>query len=256
MPDPIIPIEALEGLMRKAFLDNAVAPGLFWDALLKCNLYVPLSKKVNKEELEGGSKTQMDEIPLLLGVDSQGKHVLWLFTSPHVMVEYIEQDLPYLGMLTPNLLSNLKDSEHELVLIGPDGLTLGLNKGLVASLAEGKVPDPPKEEVRHIAKDTEVYVGKPPEKPVALEERLTLLFKDLTEVTEACFIQIADDTGSRLLLGVKLTEESRQSLQKVAEAVAAAAQGILEKGKTMDITLMNGSLKAAFAKWGTSFFTR
>jgi hypothetical protein len=42
----------------------------------------------------------------------------------------------------------------------------------------------------------------------------------------------------------------------VAEVVAKAAEGILDKGSTMDITLMNGSLKDAFAKWGKPFFKR
>ncbi len=247
MKDPLIPSAALEGLMKKAFQEQAVSPGLFWDALLNSNLVAPLSPSTEDRE---------NQVPILLGVDSQGKHVIWLFTSPQAMVEYVEQDLKFLTMASRDLFKKLAGSTHEIVLIGPEGITLNLHPEFVASLAEGRVPEIPTEEIRHIPKDTAVQVGKPTDDPSKLESRFKELFTKLPEVLEATFIQIADDSGSRLLLGVRLQDESRERFKHIAGLVAHAAEGVLEKGKTMDITLLDRSMKGAFEKFGVAFFKR
>jgi len=39
-----IPPEALEGLMKKAFMDESLSPEHFWDALLNAHIYIPLAK--------------------------------------------------------------------------------------------------------------------------------------------------------------------------------------------------------------------
>lgn len=247
MKDPLIPAAALEGLMKKAFQEQAVNPGLFWDALLNAHLVVPLAAE--REEKEG-------QIPILLGVDSEGNHVVWLFTSSQAMVEYIERDQRFLVMPSRDLFNQLQNNEHEIVLIGPDGLTLNMHPDLIASLAEGRVPEQPQEEIRNIPKDTSVMVGSPSEDTSALESKFKELFANVPDVLEACFIQIADDSGSRLLLGVRLTDESKDRFKQVAGLVAKAAEGVLEPGKTMDITLLDRSMKGAFEKWGKSFFKR
>jgi hypothetical protein len=123
-----IPFEALEGLMRKAFIEGEAEPGLFWDAFLKANLYVPVSTGGETGYKPGPQKAEgLEEFPVLLGVDSSGNHVLWLFTSPHVMSDYTERDLAYLELPAPTILSNLIDSDYEVVLIGPERLTLSLH---------------------------------------------------------------------------------------------------------------------------------
>jgi hypothetical protein len=38
--------------------------------------------------------------------------------------------------------------------------------------------------------------------------------------------------------------------------IARASEGVLDKGKTLDITLISGSLKDAFEKFGKPFFKR
>jgi len=251
MKDPLIPAEALEGLMKKAFQEQSVNPGLFWDAFVNAHLVVPLAGP--KVEVESEDDRQ---IPLLLGMDSEGKYVVWIFTSPQAMVDYVEKDLRYLTMSSRDLLKQLVGNSHEIVLIGPDGITLNLHPDLVSSLAEGRVPEQPAEEIRHIPKDTVVSVGKPVDDPTALESKFKELFLTLPEVLEGCFIQIADDAGSRLLLGVRLQDESREAFKRIASLVANAAEGVLEKGKTMDITLLDRSMKAAFEKWGTPFYKK
>lgn len=247
MKNPLIPSQALEGLMKKVFQEQEMNPGLFWDGLLNANLIVPLAKDAEDTE---------KQIPILLGVDAEGKHVVWLFTSADAMVEYIEQDLRYITMPSRDLFERLRDNKHDIVLIGPDGITLNLHPDLVASLAEGKVPEQPAQEVRNIPKDTQVSVGAPVDDTSALEERFKKLFKGVPTVQEACFIQVADDSGSRLLLGLLLSDQSRENFKFVAGLVAEAAEGILENGKTMDITLMDRSLKGAFDKYGKPFFKR
>lgn len=248
MKDPLIPFEALEGLMRKAFQEQTVNPGLFWDAFLNSHLVVPLSGKAPVED-DG-------KIPMLLGQDSEGKNVVWVFTSSHAMVEYIERDLRYLTMPAKELMKRLEGNAHDVVLIGPDGITLNLHPDLIASLAEGKVPEQPAEEVRNIPKNTTVSVGEAGEDAHPLETRFRALFLRHPEVLEATFIQIADDSGARLLLGLRLENESREELKRIAGLVAQAAEGILEKGKTMDITLLDRSMKDAFEKWGTPFYRK
>src|SRR4029077_18253660 len=96
MSKPLIPTEALEGLMKKSFVDHEVPTGLFWDALLKANLYAPLVK--GTESRVAAEDDETEEYPLLLGVDAEGKNIIWLFTSPAVMVAYIEQELPFLEL--------------------------------------------------------------------------------------------------------------------------------------------------------------
>lgn len=245
MKDPLIPTEALEGLMQKVFGEQAVSPGLFWDALLNAHLVVPMAKTETVEE---------DQLPLLLGVDSEGRHIIWIFTSVPTMLAYVEMDVRYLIMPARELFSKLRGNSHEIFLIGPEGVTLELHPEFVVSLSEGRVPEPPSEEIRHIPKDTTVKVGKATDDASKLETHFRKLFLDLPEVLEACFIQIADDAGSRLLLGLRLTDESPEAFKIIASLVAKASEGILEKGKTMDITLINRSLKAAFEKYGESFF--
>ena len=248
MKGPLIPPEALEGLMLKAFQEEAVNPGLFWDAFLNAHLVVPLA----------GVKPPEDDsqIPLLLGVDPEGKSVVWIFTSSQAMVEYIEKDLRFLTMPSKDLLKRLEGNKHDIVLIGPDGLTLHLHPELVTSLAEGRVPEQPAEEIRHIPKDTQVAVGKPVDDPSKLESRFRELFLSHPEVLEGCFIQISDDNGSRLLLGIRLADESNEEFKRIAGLIAKAAEGTLEKGKTMDITLIGRSMKGAFEKWGTPFYKK
>lgn len=253
MSDQIIPPEALEGLMKKAFTEGAFSPGLFWDALLNSNLYVPVTDVI-EEETDDSSKTE--DIPILLGVDADGRQVIWLFTSPKAMFEYTEQELTFRMVLAPRIFGSLTESKHQIVLIGPEGLTLSLHPELVRSLAERKVPEVTDESVRHIPKDAEVLVGKPSEDVSALEKRLAELFALMDNVLEGCFIQISYDGAPRLLLGLKLAQESKDNLRIVAEAVAKAAEGILDRGKEMDITFINLSLKNAFAKWGVSFYKR
>jgi SseB protein C-terminal domain/SseB protein N-terminal domain len=244
---PIIPVEALEGVMTKAFVDKSVAPGLFWDALLKANLYTPISE-------DAGEIDESREFPMLLGVDDHGKNVVWFFTSPAAMVDYTGQTLRYVELPSSSMMANVRESEHEVFLIGPGALTLGLHPDLIDSLAEGKVPDLNQEDIRHIPKDAQVYVGAPTDNTTDLIKCFTTLFESTPNVTEAAFMQVADDSGSRLLLGISLKSETRDELKLIAQQVAEAAQGVLEKGKTMDITLINGSLKDAFDKWGVFFY--
>lgn len=251
-----IPHDALEGLMRKAFLEGVVEPGLFWDAFLKASLFVPISTgeggyKPGPQKAEG-----LEEFPVLLGVDSSGTHVLWLFTSPGVMTDYTERDLAYLELPSATILSNLRDTEYEVVLIGPERLTLSLHPELIESLADGKVPEPAEQEMKLVSKKSQVQVGPVDDDTGPLEERFTHLFQDEETVLEATFIKISDDSGPRLLLGLKLADESKQNFRKVAGLIAKASEGVLEKGKTMDITLIGGSLKDAFSKFGKPFYTR
>lgn len=254
MSDQIIPPEALEGLMKKAFTEGAFSPGLFWDALLNSNLYVPVTEEIEEETEDGSSKTE--DIPILLGVDADGRQVIWLFTSPKAMFEYTEQELTFRSVLSPRIFGSLTESKYQIVLIGPEGLTLSLHPELVRSLAERKVPDVTDESIRHIPKDAQVFVGKPSEDVSILEKKLAELFASMDNVLEGCFIQISYDGAPRLLLGLRLGKESKDNLRVVAEAVAKASEGVLDRGKEMDITFMNLSLKNAFAKWGVPFYKR
>lgn len=254
MSDQIIPPEALEGLMKKAFNEGAFAPGLFWDALLNSHLYIPITDEEDGES--GEASERAEEIPLLLGVDADGRQVIWLFTSPKSMFEYTEQDLKFRSILAPRLFGSLLETKYQIVLIGPEALTLSLHPDLVRSLSERKVPEVSEGDIRHMPKDAQVFVGKPSEDITNLEKKLTELFAGMPNVMEACFIQISYDGAPRLLLGLKLIEESKENLRRVAEAVAKASEGVLERGKEMDITLMNLSLKNAFAKWGVSFYKK
>jgi hypothetical protein len=249
MTDPVIPIKAVEGLMTKAFIEQSVASGLFWDALLKCHLYVPVSEK---PEQPAGD----DEIPVLLGVGSTGELVIWLFTSPEAMNSYTERKLTYRELPARTLLASVSDSDHDVVLIGPDGLTLSLHPDLIATLADGKVPEPAEEPVKTLGKQAQIYVGPPSMETKPLEQRFVSLFEKMPQVQEATFLQVSDDAGPRLLLGLRLNEGTEDALREVAGHVARAAEGILEKGQTMDITLIDRSLKAAFEKWGKPFFKR
>jgi len=257
MSQPLIPISAVEGLMKKAFLEKAVAPGLFWDALLKANLYVPLSKEIEQGQVEELKEApEGEELPMVLGLDADNKNVVWLFTSPAVLNDYIEQKLPTLELPATKVFSRMQTITYEVVLIGPDGLTLSLHPELIKTLAEGKSPDSGDQAVRYVPKEAQVYVGAPKEMTGALETKFSALFKTLPNVLEASFIQIADEAGSRLLLGLRLQDESRENLKHVTELVAKAAEGSLEKGKSMDITFIGGSLKEAFKKWGKSFYLK
>ena len=238
--------------MKKSFVDQEVPTGLFWDALLKANLYAPLVKGTPSRT--AAEDEEMDEYPLLLGVDSAGANVIWLFTSPDVMVAYIEQDLPFLELASQNMFSKLLESEYDVVLIGHEGLTLGLHPELIKTLSEGKVPETGDQKVKFVPKDAEVFIGAPKDETAVLEEKFVELFKNLPQVMEAGFVQIADDAGSRLLLGLKLENESREVLKGIAQKLATCAEGVLEKGNTMDITLMSGSLNEGFKKWGKVFY--
>jgi len=249
MTDPVIPAKAVEGLMLKAFIEQTVASGLFWDALLKCHLFVPISDRPSESESD-------EEIPVLLGVGSGGELVVWLFTSPEVMEAYTERKLAYREVPAQSLLASVSDSEHDVVLIGPDGLTLSLHPDLIATLAEGKVPEPTDEQIKTIPKQAQIHVGPPSVETKPLEERFKTIFEGMPQVLEATFLQVADDAGPRLLLGLRLKNGDEDGLREVASVVARAAEGILEKGKTMDITLIDRSLKAAFEKWGKPFYKR
>jgi hypothetical protein len=252
-----IPFEALEGLMRKAFIEGEAEPGLFWDAFLKANLYVPVSTGGETGYKPGPQKAEgLEEFPVLLGVDSSGNHVLWLFTSPHVMSDYTERDLAYLELPAPTILSNLIDSDYEVVLIGPERLTLSLHPDLISSLADGKVPEPMDQEMKLVSKSAKVEVSEIKEGVDKLAARFSGLFQTEPTVLEATFIQISDDSGPRILLGLKLSDESKPNFRRVAALIAKASEGVLEKGKTMDITLIGGSLKDAFEKFGKPFFKR
>ena len=121
-----------------------------------------------------------------------------------------------------------------------------------------------------VPKEAQLFVGPPTEECIPFETRFTDLFVTIPEVLEASFIQIADDSrmsdsdvstddplsNSRFLLGLRLEPETRDVFQRVAQQVARSAEGILTKGKSMDITLMNGSLKEAFEKYGKKFYVK
>src|SRR5690242_10359769 len=93
LTNPLIPSEAVEGLMRKAFLDRTMAPGLFWDALLKADLVIPTSDDQEQAPVDV-PKDELDEVPMRLGVDSQGRYVVWLFTSLAALTDYTDRELP------------------------------------------------------------------------------------------------------------------------------------------------------------------
>ncbi len=245
-----IPAVALEGLMRKAFREQAVSPGLFWDALLNASLVAPLAP-AKKGEVETPDPASL---PLLLGEGESGERVVWLFTSSEALVEYTEQSLRTISMASRDLLKLVLQSKHNIVLIGPDGLTLKLDRALVSSLSEGRVPAEPAEEVRAVPKESMIYVGPRSDDASVLEARFRNLFATHPEVLEADFVQIRDDAGSRLLLGLKLEDESRAAFQAIAALVAKAAEGALPPNQTMDITLTSGSLKDAFKKFGHPFY--
>jgi len=192
MSDANIPIKALEGLMKKVFVDMSLQPGLFWDAALKSNLYLPLARPI-KEADEGG------DLPIQLGLDNQGKSVLWIFTSPQAMTDYTEKDFSYFKLPGKKMFERIKKTKHEIILIGPEGITLNLDSGLVTSLAEGKVPQPPEENVRNIPKDTKVKVGRAIDNTEELEDKFSVLFDEMEEVEEASFIQVEDDRGNEIL---------------------------------------------------------
>lgn len=242
--------------MKKVFVDMAVDPGLFWDAILRAHLFVPVSKAAGPEAESGVDSEAEGEIPVVLGRDAKGNDVLWLFTSPKVIEEYTEQKLPYLELPSPKIFSTVKHLKYPIVLIGPGQVTLEMDSALVGTLSEGRVPEKTEENIRYIAKETQVMVGAPMEDRAPLENKFRELFGAQEVVLEASFIQVSDDTGTRLLLGLKLKDESKDEFRRVAHIVANAAEGVLDKGKTMDITLMSGSLKEAFEKYGIVFFKR
>ncbi|MFN0117016.1 MAG: SseB family protein [Elusimicrobiota bacterium] len=250
--ESLIPSEALEGLMKKAFIENAAPPGLFWDALIKAKLFVPID---SKEKIQHNDDLP-DRLPMRLGLDSKGQYIAWAFTSPQAMVSYTESDMTFLGMPAQLLLKRLQFLEFDMVLIGPEGLTLGLDSKLVDNLIKGEVPEAPISEIRNIPQDAQMLVGAPTISTEMLEKKLLTLFLELKEVVAASFLQIQDDKGDRLLLGLTLSDESKDDLRRVASYVAGAAEGVLEKGNSIDITLINGSLKAAFEKYGKNFFKR
>lgn len=242
--------------MKKVFLESSLDPGLFWDGLLNAHLYVPLAdhargfKKTHKE-IES-----FDSVPVLLGVDSKGENILWIFTSPEVMVDYTEKNLTYIEVPAQKMMSLVKDASHEVILIGPERITLNLDPRLMNSLSLGKVPEPPKEEIKYIPKESGLQVRSPIIETGPLEEKFKILFENVPEVLEATFVQIADASGERLLLGIKLENESKESFRLVAQLIARAAEGVLEKGKTIDITLIRGSLEKAFEKYGEAFYEK
>jgi hypothetical protein len=247
---PKIPSNAIEGLMQKAFREQTVSPGLFWDALLNANLAAPLAAR-QENEPETPDPTRL---PLLLGEGEAGERVVWLFTSPEAMIEYTEQQLRYVSMASRDLLKIVLQSKNNIVLIGPDGITLKLHRDLVAALADGRVPTEPVEEIRTVPKESTIYVGPRSDDASVLEARFRNLFAAHPEVLEAAFVQIRDDAGSRLLLGLKLEDESRAAFQSIAALVAKSAEGALPPSKTMDITLSSGSLQDAFKKFGHPFY--
>ena len=253
--DPKIPTEALEGLMKKVFIDQAVEPGLFWDAAIKAHLIMPLAKTLEKAP-ELASDEDVQSIPVQLGVDSKGRSIVWVFTSPQVMTDYTDDHFTYVKLEGQQMFQKVLETKFEVVLIGPENLTLSLDRNLVESLANGEVPKAPEEKIRKIAKNTEVKVGEPAEDTSGLEERFIKLFEDNDNILEAAFMQVADDSGSRLILGLIMEKESRDILKNMAALIAKAAEGVLEPGKTMDITLINGSLKAAFEKYGKTFYKK
>jgi hypothetical protein len=248
---PRIPANALEGLMKKAFREQTVNPGLFWDALLNANLISPLAGGPAGEAESPDPKS----LPLLLGEGEDGERVVWLFTSPEAMFDYTERELRYVTMASRDLLKVVLQSKNNIVLIGPDGMTLNLHRTLVTSLSEGKVPTEPAEEIRTVPKEATIYVGPRADDASVLEARFRNLFANHPEVLVADFVQIRDDAGSRLLLGLKLEDESRAAFQAIAALIAKAAEGALPPSKTIDITLISGSLKGAFEKFGHPFYT-
>ncbi len=256
MQPALIPSDALEGLMKKVFIEMAVDPGLFWDAILRAHLYIPISASKEQMKEPGFDPEQLAEIPVVLGRDAKGMDVLWLFTSPRIIQEYTEPDLPFLEFPAVKLFGSVKNLKYAVVLIGPDQITLELDPALVRTLSDGRAPEPGEENIRYIPKDTSVTVSSPPEDRVPLEKKFTEVFGDHPEVLEASFVQVSDDTGSRLLLGLKLVDESKEEFRRVAHLIAKAAEGTLDKGKTMDITLINGTLKDAFEKFGVSFYKK
>lgn len=246
-----IPSDAIEGLMKKAFIDEQIGPELFWDALLNAELTVPVA-----EDVESSNPGQF---PMLLGQDADGEDVIWLFTSPATMKAYTEQDLKFIELAATTVFSKIRSLEHEVLLIGPQSLTLSMHPDLIDSLAEGKVPDfqlNTGEIVEGPETKNVLQVSSPLDETDELEESFIKVFEELPQVLEAAFVQVVDRIGSRLLLGLKMETESRDALRNVAEHVAKAAEGVLKKGKSMDITLMNGSLKEAFEKWGKVFYLK
>jgi hypothetical protein len=174
-----IPHEALEGLMRKAFIEGEAEPGLFWDAFLKANLCVPISTGGESGFKPGPQKAEgLEEFPVLLGVDSSGNHVLWLFTSPHVMADYTERDLAYLELPAATVMANVRDSDYEIVLIGPARLTLSLHPDLVNSLADGKVPEPAEQDMKLVSKSAKVEVSELKEGGDKLAARFSDVFEN------------------------------------------------------------------------------
>ncbi|MCB4756799.1 MAG: SseB family protein [Elusimicrobia bacterium] len=269
MSKAIIPPDALEALMRKVFLEKAMSPGLFWDALLKANLFVPTAKSGETLVTKTETPAPGEEFPMVLGVDSEGRHIAWLFTSPQVLKDYTEQDLPYVEIAAGQIFERFKETAYDVVLIGPEQLTLKLHPKLVSSLAEGKVPE--EGDIPNMAREARVFAGPAVPAAEALEKRFSDLFQTLPEVQEAVFIQVADESflppegasgadfrpaGCRLLLGLRLKLESKEEFQRVAHLIAQATEGVLGRGETMDITLINGSLKTAFEKFGKPFFKR
>lgn len=257
MTESAIPSQALEGLMKKVFVEGGVAPGLFWDAALKAILSVPLADR--KEGDEGGQAAEggdLADMPIQLGQDAKGRNVLWIFTSKDTMKSYTGRTFESIDLPGQELFDRIQDTQFEVVLIGPGNLTLNLDMRLVQSLAKGVVPQAPEEDVRKVPRDAKVKVGRVNEDTTALEERFVSIFEDLPEVEEASFMQIEDDTGPRMLLGLKLEEESRAHLQRIAGHIAKAAEGVLAPGKTMDVTLISGSLREAFQKYGNTFYKK
>lgn len=252
MTKPLIPPEALEGLFRKAFLDRTLQPGLFWEGLIKSDLFVPVAQGAEVPDPD----TDGAEIPIVLGQDETGKRVAWVFTSPGAMVEYMEKEFPVMAMAAPRLLKRVLEFEVDIVLIGPDGVVLRLHPELVRGLSEGKAPETLEEEERTVPKEAQVYVGRPSEDTTALEARFKELFETVPEVKEAQLLQMSDDAGPRLVMGLRLNDDSKDALRRVGELIAKAAQGVLDKGKSMEVTLINRSLKGAFEKWGKTFFRR
>jgi len=248
MSDSKIPIEALEGLMRKVFVERSIPPDLFWDAALKADLYVPLSQRSEQEE----------DKSIQLGVDSKGQNILWVFTSPNVLHEYTERYFTCYGLVGQEMFKKIKDIPHPVILIGPEGITLSLDAKLIQSLADGKVPVLKEKDAEPLTQTLRLKVTRAAEEELKpLEDRFVPLFQALTEVLAASFIKVEDEnSGARLLLGLRLETNNRDSLKRIATEVAKAAEGVLDQGKTMDITLIDGSLKDAFEKWGKTFYKK
>lgn len=257
-----LPLEAgnpalLQAMHNVALQDNTDTRKQLYSALLEATLIIPIPEV--PAGLKPGANISDDKVQLQMAVlqDKGHRKVTPVFTDVEALRTW-DPNTPYAGFKAQEFFKIVVGTDVQDIIVNPfDPIRKMVRPGGRITRAEfdvlatGVMPSAfTKSGVEYkIGGGQQAMIGIPAKKPSdEVLEHLRAMSDSIGEIRELYLYQIATQTdgswSSHTVIGIRLSEEASQTSEKeIIQRLGQSAQTKLERGESLDFSVIHGNLE-------------